>query len=612
MFDGNSQTNPPNPISSAIKLALVCLIFILGILACSQDHSQKNKQNIQSLQQVILWVEEATDNTNAVFVVSEIESHRIGFATSLDLALQKLQTMTNTSSEFKGSMCLIHVNGANLQDGCQFIEEARFQIIEMKLNGSQLFDLLAKKKSEEASRVLAKSHAALAQVRHTLMDATDFYVNDMQQNIADKSRGLQIQVLSIIAILIMMSVFSFRLMLKSRRQTQELLEKEKSSREYTKKLELIGREVRRLRDLGSAVNAAAGVLIFNQNHRTESVNERFCKLRGIKNEDVKNQTLAEIFGLPDDEILESIIEVIGTNEIWRGELNGRKADGSGLWMYVLFYPELDELEDFEGSIALVLDITESKKTQMTLDRTRHLTALGEIAGGVAHEINNPLSVINGRATVLLKKAMMQSFDPATFQTGLEQIQRTVKRIAKIVESMRRLSRSDAGASEQRPEKIDFILRETLEFIEEKLKKCSVTLTINDVYLVSEASVMLHGFGLSQILINLISNAADAIDENAYAERWIRIELSRSLQNMLRIKVIDPGQGISKDIVDKIMDPFFTTKPPAKGTGLGLSLSLRIAEEHGGKIFYDPDANSTTFVLELPELIAIPFSKTEVA
>ncbi len=612
MFNDKSQKNPRNPRSSAIKLALACLIFMFGILACSSDHSQQNKQVLQSIQQANLRVEEVTEDSHAVFVDGEIESHRLRFGSSLELALQELRTLSNRSSEFKGSPCVIHADGVKLQEGCQFIEEARLHLMEMKLHGSQVFDLLAKRKTVEASHVLANSHDTLAKVRRSLMAATDFYVNDMQQNIADESSEFQIQALSIIVILIMMTALSIRLMMKSRLQTQDLQAKEKVNQEYTRKLELIGHEVRRLRDLGSAVNATAGILIFNQKYRTESANEGFCKLRGIKSENAKNQSLVEIFGLQDDEILESIVEAVGTNEIWRGELNGRKADGSSLWMYVLFYPEFDELEDFEGSIALVLDITESKKTQMTLDRTRHLTSLGEIAGGIAHEINNPLSVINGRATVLLKKAMAQSFDPATFQSGLEQIQRTVNRIAKIVDSMRRLSRSDAGTSEQRPEKIDVILRETLEFIEEKLKKCRVNLTVSDVYLVREASVMLHGFGLSQILINLISNAADAIDQYAYDERWIRIELSRSSQNMLRIKVIDPGPGISKDIVDKMMDPFFTTKPPGKGTGLGLSLSLRIAEEHGGKIFYDSDASSTTFVLELPELVPHPFSKAEVA
>src|SRR6478735_1233138 len=127
-----------------------------------------------------------------------------------------------------------------------------------------------------------------------------------------------------------------------------------------------------------------------------------------------------------------------------------------------------------------------------------------MAAGIAHEINNPLSVITGRTNVLLKKLHAQSLDPSFFQSGLEQIQRTVTRIARIVESMRRLSRSDATTADARPEKVDTIVHEALEFIEEKLKKFNVDFSIHDPMVMCEALVMLKGFGLPQIIINLIS------------------------------------------------------------------------------------------------------------
>jgi signal transduction histidine kinase len=210
-------------------------------------------------------------------------------------------------------------------------------------------------------------------------------------------------------------------------------------------------------------------------------------------------------------------------------------------------------------------------------------------------------VITGRVAILLKKFHSQSLDPEFLQSGLEQVQRTVSRIARIVDSMRRLSRADVSTEEARPETIENILRETMEFIEDKLKRYDIALSIHDAQSLSDAVVMLQGFGVSQILINLVGNAADAIESQPNSERWIRLELERSAEGALQIKVVDPGKGIPKVIQSKIMEPFFTTKPPGKGTGLGLSLSQRIAEEHGGRLYLDAEAAHTTFVLELPEL-----------
>jgi PAS domain S-box-containing protein len=431
--------------------------------------------------------------------------------------------------------------------------------------------------------------------------AQEFFIHHMQVDIIRSSEQILRLAALVILILLGFILFGVHFILQSRRQQQLLLERDKAKSEYTRKLELIGREVRRLRDLGSAIDATAGVLIFNEQHKVISINEGFRRLRGLDRVEVQGQSIVSVMGLDDAELVEKIIASIADRRIWRGEIAGHREDGSAIWMYALFYPELDDLEDFEGSLALVLDITESKKVQMTLDRTRHLTALGEMAGGIAHEVNNPLSVITGRVAVLLKKNSAQNLDPTLLQSGLEQIQRTVSRIARIVDSMRRLSRTDAATEEARPEKIDAVLRESLEFTEDKLKKHDITLSTDDPLGMSEAEVLMHGFGVSQILINLISNAVDAIDSVPDSERWIQVKLGRSSQGMVEIKVVDSGQGIPKAIQEKIMDPFFTTKPAGKGTGLGLSLSQRIAEEHGGRLYLDREAAHTTFVLELPEL-----------
>src|SRR5690606_14509210 len=103
--------------------------------------------------------------------------------------------------------------------------------------------------------------------------------------------------------------------------------------------------------------------------------------------------------------------------------------------------------------------------------------------------------------------------------------------------------------------------------------------------------------IGQVIINLLVNACDAVEMNS-DERWLRIELSETPSEAL-LKIIDSGPGVDAELITRIMDPFFTTKPKGSGTGLGLSISKTIVQAHGGSIYLDGEAKSTTFVVKLP-------------
>lgn len=581
--------------------ASLAWIVCLGVLSCSVQPMGLEENVIAALDRAVLAIEEAGDDSNAAFADGWIQEHQLAFTLSMQIAQDELQRLIRKDAEGNSSNCSFPDEKPAESDGCELIRKAQVHLNVMRESGHELFQQLSWGHLRQAGHAMAQSDAAAADARRNLYRAQDFYVQRMQADIVSSSERILHLAIVIIISLLGLIVSGLYFILQNRRQQQQLMERDAMNRDYTRKLEKIGREVRRLRDLGSAIDAAAGVLIFNEQHKVISINEGFRRLRGLAGANVQGRSMISVMGLDDADFVENIIASIAAKKIWRGEVPGHREDGSVFWMYVLFYPELDDLEDFEGSLALVLDITESKKAQLILEGTRHLTALGEMAGGIAHEINNPLSVITGRVAILLKKLQSQSLDPQFLQSGLEQIQRTVSRIARIVDSMRRLSRADASAEEARPEKMETILRETMEFTEDKLKRYDITLSIHDALSLSEATVMLQGFGVSQILINLIGNAADAIEGRLGSERWIRLELDRSAEGAVLIKVVDPGLGIPKAIQSKIMEPFFTTKPPGKGTGLGLSLSQRIAEEHGGRLYLDTEADHTTFVLELPAL-----------
>jgi C4-dicarboxylate-specific signal transduction histidine kinase len=106
----------------------------------------------------------------------------------------------------------------------------------------------------------------------------------------------------------------------------------------------------------------------------------------------------------------------------------------------------------------------------------------------------------------------------------------------------------------------------------------------------------------QVLLSLISNSFDAVEH--LPEKWVHVEVS-SLNNVFQISVTDSGAGIPKAVVEKIMQPFFTTKPIGKGSGLGLSVATGIAQDHHGSLKYDNTSKHTRFVLEIPSKVQLP-------
>lgn len=226
--------------------------------------------------------------------------------------------------------------------------------------------------------------------------------------------------------------------------------------------------------------------------------------------------------------------------------------------------------------------------------TAKLISLGEMAAGIAHEINNPLAIIMGSSDQILRSLKKPEMNVERLETLTLKIQSTVDRISLIIKSLRILSRN----GERDPYvnlKIDNFLDPSIEisrqrFLEEKVE-LELVKPMLDVYCVGQE------IQLSQVMMNLLSNAFDAAYDGA-APRWVRLEV-KPIEDTVEIYVQDSGHGIPEDVKPKIMDPFFTTKAINKGTGLGLSISKSIIEQHGGSLTLDETAKNTTFVLRIP-------------
>ncbi len=240
------------------------------------------------------------------------------------------------------------------------------------------------------------------------------------------------------------------------------------------------------------------------------------------------------------------------------------------------------------------DVTEREQAKITNMAQAKLVALGEMAGGIGHEINTPLQVIDSQLRQL-KRGLSDLGSKE--KTQFDKIETTLSDIKKVVTNLRRLSRKDSSEIKpiNIPEAVDHLLsifKKSLEDKDIELKK-SIEVDETAMALASEVSLV-------QILTNLINNSVDAIDEKAGSEKaFIELKL-KSLEDSLEIEVIDNGDGFDDKIKERIFDPLFTTKEVGKGTGLGLSLSQRMAMDMNSRINCQRDGGLTRFSFKLPK------------
>jgi two-component system NtrC family sensor kinase len=280
-----------------------------------------------------------------------------------------------------------------------------------------------------------------------------------------------------------------------------------------------------------------------------------------------------------------------------------------------------------------------KETQMRLVQSEKMAAIGQLAAGVAHEINNPIGFINSNIMTLadyfqtitkilqlkddLKKAVM-SKDPEQSQQAIQAIrdfeelqdfnfiQKDISillqesiiglnRVKNIIIDLNNFARDDNN-DEKQTLQISDVIEHALTIVWNKIKKnATVIKKYNEV-----PSIKANSQRLGQVFINLFINASQAMHQKGTLE----IETYASEKNIF-IKVKDTGEGIPEDTIEKIFDPFFTTKPVGKGTGLGLSISYEIIKRHGGDIqVTSKKGEGTTFTIRIP--ILPPTPQTQVA
>lgn len=246
--------------------------------------------------------------------------------------------------------------------------------------------------------------------------------------------------------------------------------------------------------------------------------------------------------------------------------------------------------------ALVLyyrDVTEEHRLQQEVIQQEKMAAIGMLAGGVAHEINNPLGGILA-FTQLLIRDCKESKESEAIRGDLEEIERAALRCKKIVQDLLDFSRVSSGR-EKTPVAVNELLERTFGFLQRELLSLNITLATH-----LDASLpIVRGDAnrLQQVFLNLLTNAIQAMPKGGTltvttrrvpGEPWVAVTVS------------DTGTGIAPEHLHKVFDPFFTTKSPGRGTGLGLSISYRIVKEHEGTLTVQSvQGKGASFTVALP-------------
>ena len=234
------------------------------------------------------------------------------------------------------------------------------------------------------------------------------------------------------------------------------------------------------------------------------------------------------------------------------------------------------------------DVTEERDLQARLIQSEKMAAVGTLAGGVAHEINNPMGGILAFAQLLMRDRALD--DDA--KTYVKEIEESAQRCRKIVQGLLGFSRS-APTDQRGPVDMNSVVAKALFLVEHTIGRHRVTIRRDMAPAVQELSA--NGNQLQQVVVNLISNACGAID--GIGNVTVRTGEGPAT---VWVEVQDDGVGIAAADRDRVFMPFFTTKPQGEGTGLGLSVSLGIVEAHGGTLLFDSSpGHGTTFRMTLP-------------
>lgn len=342
-----------------------------------------------------------------------------------------------------------------------------------------------------------------------------------------------------------------------------------------------------LRSIGEAVIAA------DERNRVRLINPAAESLTGWPHDEALGRDLSEVFQLTDESTGRSV-EIGGHATTARqSDVLLLSKDGRSTPVETSASVITDEKGDFRGSVLIFKDISERRRLSMQLLRSEKLAAVGQLAAGMAHELNNPLTPALLYTSRLLKQGGLD----AEARGHLMVVVREVERAQGVIKDLLAFARRYQASWNETD--IDELLRRALKRAESEAPSSKISSRFQPG---GNVRVVADEYRLTQVFLNIIRNARQAIEESNRAGT-VTVRSERVVEGgagRVRVMVSDNGPGIAREHLPKIFDPFFTTRQVGAGAGLGLSLSNGIVEEHGGTISVESEPGAgATFIVELP-------------
>ena len=328
------------------------------------------------------------------------------------------------------------------------------------------------------------------------------------------------------------------------------------------------------------------LVLLDRDLRVQMVNQAYLRRYNVELNDIINRPCYEIHAGLDDICPDCSLPQV----LQQKKASSKEVESSASEIFLLhFYPILGDDGEVENIIRYAHEITEQKKMDHKIQQTEKMVALGQVASGIAHEINNPLGIILCY-TDLLKR---QLTDIPQALPDVEVIEQQTMNCKKIVTDLLQFSKKQENIKS--PAQINQIIHDVGQMFRHQLNKNMISLGLELEPDLPEVTVSADK--IQQVLVNLVLNAMQAVGEkgsivlqSAYQEE----------QNAVTFGVWDDGPGIEVGIQQKIFDPFYSTKRVGEGTGLGLSVSYGIIQDHGGEISLESEQGSwTRFIITLP-------------
>lgn len=275
--------------------------------------------------------------------------------------------------------------------------------------------------------------------------------------------------------------------------------------------------------------------------------------------------------------------------------------------YESYYSPLDlstsvrALPSENGGLTLFFsDISKQRRLQQQLEveralREQRIESLAQMAGGLAHEISNPLGIIHARASDLAELAQeSDGIAPDVVTATCASIVKTSDRAIRILRGLRMFAREGASDPMEKTS-VASLIEQAVDLVQTRFTTHAIQL---DVMPIKVPDIACREVQIGQIILNLLNNAFDAVDGAANRERWVRIQANHG-NEFVHIDVMDSGPGVAPEHREHLMQPFYTTKPMGTGMGIGLSLSRTIAQDHNGTLSLTEVKGHTCFRLSLP-------------